>query len=152
MPITLSNATIDDINRKKFNNSSIDASSFASNVDYNDGEKLAGITADFAQAVSATIDTYISEIKQKIDAIENLSSTTAFQGQGVTESIKKFVQGVKDSANAYITALQSAERQIVESVEEVYKFQDTRLESDLKSDAISLSSETPDISMPTSVS
>jgi len=94
----------------------------------------AGITADFASAVSTEIESLKTNIKSKLDEMTSESSDTAIKGTEVTNAIKNFIDGVILVANSYNDALTAAENEIVNKVSEAYTKQDENLASDLNTD------------------
>ena len=151
MAITMSGATVDSSNREALLNSEVDK-----NVLGNDVNKpltgmvltsfvragtsgLAGVTSEFATAVSAAIDKYCQNIESVLSKLEAIDSKSAFKGSQIDGALANFVEGVKSSALSYLSKLKAAEQQIVESVQKAYATQDTDISSNLNSDTSSLS-------------
>ena len=151
MAITMSGATVDSSNRETLLNSEVDK-----NVLGNDVNKpltgmmltgfvragtsgLAGVTSEFATAVSAAIDKYCQNIESILSKLEAIDSKSAFKGSQIDGALANFVEGVKSSALGYLSKLKAAEQQIVESVQKAYATQDTDISSNLNSDTSSLS-------------
>jgi hypothetical protein len=65
-------------------------------------------------------------------------SNVAFQGEGVSAALQKFIAAVQQVANDYATRLKDAEQQIINSVHDVYTQQDTHLSGELGADSGSL--------------
>ena len=142
MPVTMSEATIDDSTRQNLLNSNVDGVAPAGGlVDaILDGatQNLVGVTAEFAQHVSSEIESYSSEIKDTLSKLEAVESNSAYQGSGVKAALEKFITGVRDVSYNYLDALAAAEKQIVNSVQQAYQTQDTDIASDMNADTANL--------------
>ena len=155
MAITMSGATVDSSNREALLNSEVDKDvlgngmgflgNFVSDVDLSSGltslltSGLAGVTSEFATAVSAAIDKYCQNIESVLSKLEAIDSKSAFKGSQIGGALANFVEGVKSSALSYLSKLKAAEQQIVESVQKAYATQDTDISSNLASDTSKLS-------------
>lgn len=100
--------------------------------------KLAGITPEFATAVSAAIDKYCEEIETTLNKLQTADTSIAFKGSQIGGAINNFVEGVKNCAFDFLNKLKEAEQQIVESVQKAYATQDTDISGSLSSDTSSL--------------
>lgn len=143
MAITMSGATVDSSNRETLLNSEVDKNVLGNN-DISDpfflfSAGLAGVTSEFATAVSAAIDKYCQNIESVLSKLEAIDSKSAFKGSQIDGALANFVEGVKSSALGYLSKLKAAEQQIVESVQKAYATQDTDISSNLNSDTSSLS-------------
>ena len=150
MAITMSGATVDSSNRETLLNSEVDINvlgkhennilaGFGLTGDLIGTKELAGVTSEFATAVSAAIDKYCQNIENILSKLEAIDSKSAFKGSQIDGALANFVEGVKSSALSYISKLKAAEQQIVESVQKAYATQDTDISSNLNSDTSSLS-------------
>ncbi len=150
MAITMSGATVDSSNREMLLNSEVDKNvlgnkSYGSSTPYlRDWARLgtaglAGVTSEFATAVSTAIDKYCQNIESILSKLEAIDSKSAFKGSQIGGALANFVEGVKSSALGYLSKLKAAEQQIVESVQKAYATQDTDISSNLNSDTGSLS-------------
>lgn len=151
MAITMSGATADSSNREALLNSEVDknvlgnkvnnpfAGSFLTSFVRSGTSGLAGVTSEFATAVSAAIDKYCQNIESILSKLEAIDSKSAFKGSQIDGALANFVEGVKSSALSYLSKLKAAEQQIVESVQKAYATQDTDISSNLNSDTSSLS-------------
>lgn len=149
MPISMSGAKIDSSERESLLSSQVDSalgtggstpfmSSMFAGSGQASGAPLAGITPSFASNVSQAIDTYSSEVRGYLDAIENANSEVAFKGPEVKAALGKFITSIKEVANSYLEKLNVAETQIIESVGKAYGEQDTSLAGDMDSDSASV--------------
>lgn len=102
------------------------------------GASLAGVTASFATNVCSEIDSYIQSIQDHINAMVAAQSNVAFQGEGVSAALQKFISAVQQVANDYANRLKGAEQQIINSVHDVYSQQDAHLSGELGADSGSL--------------
>ncbi len=151
MAITMSGATVDSSNRETLLNSEVDKNVLGNKVNNpfsgplltsfvrSGTSGLAGVTSEFATAVSAAIDKYCQNIESILSKLEAIDSKSAFKGSQIDGALANFVEGVKSSALSYLSKLKDAEQQIVESVQKAYATQDTDISSNLNSDTSSLS-------------
>ncbi len=139
MAISMSGASISDDSRQALKSSSIDGS-FAGGTANGGGARLAGVTEDFAKAVSLAIDTYKGDVQRAIDNINTADSGVAFKGASLKSALDNFITAVKEVANSYLEKLSAAEKQIVDSVAAAYQTQDADLSSSLGADQGSLES------------
>lgn len=151
MAITMSGATVDSSNRETLLNSEVDKNVLGNDVNKpltgmmltgfvrSGTSGLAGVTSEFATAVSAAIDKYCQNIESILSKLEAIDSKSAFKGSQIDGALANFVEGVKSSALSYLSKLKAAEQQIVESVQKAYATQDTDISSNLNSDTSSLS-------------
>lgn len=151
MAITMSGATVDSSNREALLNSEVDKNVLGNKVNNpfagplltsfvrSGTSGLAGVTSEFATAVSAAIDKYCQNIESILSKLEAIDSKSAFKGSQIDGALANFVEGVKSSALSYLSKLKAAEQQIVESVQKAYATQDTDISSNLNSDTSSLS-------------
>ena len=144
MAISMSGAEVDTSQRDALLGSNVNGSVTAGNETANTkgwfnpkptGAALAGVTANFAGHVCAEIDDYIRSITGHIDAMVAAQSNVAFQGEGVSGALQRFITAVQAVANDYANRLKGAEQQIINSVQEVYTAQDSHLSGELSSDA-----------------
>ena len=143
MAITMSGATVDSSNRDTLLNSVVDTgllSGGAKGSFFSSSAKLAGVTPEFATAVSDAIDKYCEEVENTLNKLQTVETSNAFKGSQVGGAITNFVEGVKSSAFDYLNKLREAEKQIVESVQKVYATQDTDISGNLNSDTSKLNS------------
>lgn len=150
MAITMSGATVDSSNRETLLNSEVDKNVLGNKVNTpflgsaltsfvrSGTSGLAGVTSEFATAVSAAIDKYCQNIESILSKLESIDSKSAFKGSQIDGALANFVEGVKSSALSYLNKLKAAEQQIVESVQKAYATQDTDISSNLNSDTSSL--------------
>lgn len=151
MAISMSGAEVDTSQRDALLGSNVNGSVTAGNVQANTartwahpiageatGAGLAGVTASFAANVCSEIDAYIKSITGHIDAMVAAQSNVAFQGEGVSGALQRFITAVQAVANDYANRLKGAEQQIINSVQEVYTSQDAHLSGELGADAGSL--------------
>lgn len=151
MAITMSGATVDSSNRETLLNSEVDKNVLGNDVNKpltgmmltgfvrSGTSGLAGVTSEFATAVSAAIDKYCQNIESILSKLEAIDSKSAFKGSQIDGALANFVEGVKSSALGYLSKLKAAEQQIVESVQKAYATQDTDISSNLASDTSKLS-------------
>ena len=151
MAITMSGATVDSSNRETLLNSEVDKNVLGNDVNKpltgmmltgfvrSGTSGLAGVTSEFATAVSAAIDKYCQNIESILSKLEAIDSKSAFKGSQIDGALANFVEGVKSSALSYLSKLKAAEQQIVESVQKAYATQDTDISSNLASDTSKLS-------------
>ena len=151
MAITMSGATVDSSNRETLLNSEVDKNVLGNDVNKpltgmmltgfvrSGTSGLAGVTSEFATAVSAAIDKYCQNIESILSKLEAIDSKSAFKGSQIDGALANFVEGVKSSALSYLSKLKAAEQQIVESVQKAYATQDTDISCDLASDTSKLS-------------
>lgn len=151
MAITMSGATVDSSNRETLLNSEVDKNVLGNKVNNpfsgplltsfvrSGTSGLAGVTSEFATAVSAAIDKYCQNVESILSKLEAIDSKSAFKGSQIDGALTNFVEGVKSSALSYLSKLKAAEQQIVESVQKAYATQDTDISSNLNSDTSSLS-------------
>lgn len=118
----------------------LNPSTWGSGDDPASGAKLAGVTSTFATNVCSAIDTYIQSVTAHINAMEEANSAVAFQGSGVSDALKTFINSVKQVANDYADRLKGAEQEIINSVQDVYTKQDTHLSGELGADSTTLTS------------
>lgn len=150
MAITMSGATVDSSNRETLLNSEVDKNVLGNKVNTpflgsaltsfvrSGTSGLAGVTSEFATAVSAAIDKYCQNIESILSKLESIDSKSAFKGSQIDGALANFVEGVKSSALSYLNKLKAAEQQIVESVQKAYATQDTDISSNLNTDTSSL--------------
>ena len=142
MAITMSGATVDSSNRDTLLTSVVDTGLLSGGVAgsfWHSDAKLAGVTEQFATAVSGEIDKYCSDVETILKQLEAADSAVAFKGSQIDTALSSFIEGVKSSAFDYLKKLKEAEQQIVDSVQKAYTTQDTDLSSNLNSDTSSLS-------------
>ena len=133
MAITMSGATVDSSNREALLNSEVDKNVLGNKVNNpfagplltsfvrSGTSGLAGVTSEFATAVSAAIDKYCQNIESILSKLEAIDSKSAFKGSQIDGALANFVEGVKSSALSYLSKLKAAEQQIVESVQKAYQ-------------------------------
>ena len=143
MAITMSGATVDSSNRDTLLTTVVDTGILSGGAKKTTGlffsdAKLAGVTEQFAAAVSDEIDNYCSNVETILKQLETADSAVAFKGSQVGTALANFIEGVKSSAFDYLKKLKEAEQQIVNSVQKAYATQDTDLSSNLNTDTSSL--------------
>ena len=145
MAISMSGATVETGERDSLKSSSVDVSIAGNSPEYGAvgyfaGATLAGVTADFATSVSEKIETYCTEVNNKVEELSTVEVNQAFRGTEIETALNNFIESVKAVAKSYTDKLQAAETEIINSVAQAYQTQDTDLSGNLKSDSSSLES------------
>ena len=102
------------------------------------GTTRAGITADMVSKIKNAFETYIADINQAIDKIENPEVNQAFKGSAMEGAFKRLVNGVKITAQNFTNKLQESEMEIIKSVEQAYITQDSTMAQNINNDTGSL--------------
>lgn len=131
MAVTMSGATVDQSSRQTLLGQNVEISTFSGGI-Y--GKKLAGITAEFAKAVTTCIDTYVGNVEDEIKKLQGVAVNQAFRGSGIELALNSFVENVENVALNYVAGLKNAEIQIINSVEQVYTTQDSDISGNVKTD------------------
>jgi uncharacterized protein YoxC len=153
MAITMSSATVNTSLRDSLLSSEVDSSVTNGGEEANTqktggwfsgetettGAALAGITSEFAKNVTNKIEEYKTNVNDKLAKLQGVESNVAFQGTAVQEALTNFVNSVRRVAVNYLSRLEAAEKEIINSVDAAYSKQDTELSSNMKSDAGTLS-------------
>ncbi len=141
MAISMNGSVIDLAERESLKNSEVDLSitGNAGSTSMNGGV-LVGVTAEFASKFTSAMDSYITDIKNKLAELDlQASKSNAFQGEGIQSAITNFITSVQEVATGYLDKLNLAEQNIIDSVQQTYTSQDTSISSDISGDASTLS-------------
>ena len=147
MAINVSDAAINHELNDNLNSTSVDVSSTGNQASaqgrFATSTPNVGITTDMATEIIRAIDNYKNEIQDTLNELETVDSEIAFKGTGITEAIRNFVNGVRDTANSYLASLKESQQQIIESVKSAYEEQDTDIASNVRSDENTVTSASP---------
>ena len=147
MAVTMSEATVDDSQRKTLLNSNVDASITQGGATPNKsffglgdttGATLAGITSTFTEHLHTEISDYTNNINTILGKLESVESNVAFQGEAIKKALSNFIISVKNVSINYTNKLRDSEKQIISEVARVYGQQDTDLSGNLGTDSSNL--------------
>lgn len=95
-----------------------------------------GITPEMLSNITTAIDNYVAKLTSVLDGMPSaVDYEQAFRGEFTNKAVKQFVEQVKETCKNYITNLQKAENQIIESVSKQYNLNDNILRSEIFTDA-----------------
>lgn len=143
---SLNNSTVDINITGNTTSSGSEKTGFFSRFRNNDGTNtspVVGITDNFYKELSNAIETYENDVKDIISKLKTVESKNAFQGMQIPGKISAFIEGVKETAEAYLSALRASQTQIVSSVSSAYGSQDASISGDLGSDTASVTGAKP---------
>jgi len=149
MAITMSGATVSADTRDALLNSSVEESSVTAGGEranasgwFGNGEAtgaaLAGVTEGFSSAFNDAVESYKATVTEKLEELSNVESNSAFKGSGISASLTKFIDSVKEVANSYLDKLTEAENEIAAGVAAAYATQDTDLSGQMNTDSSTL--------------
>ena len=102
-------------------------------TEYNSSE-LAGVTPEMAVNIAAGIDTYISNVGDAMNSLNDLALTGGLKGSKVEISAKNFISKVVTLCNNLVTELTAAEKDIVTKVKDAYAAEEAAIASSMDDD------------------